>query len=68
MAKMNGHVYLTKAQIERMRRGRYVRIVREGKAIILGLKPSARKKKIAKLEAQLEATKAQLAAARKAAK
>ena len=38
MAKMNGHILLTSLQIKKLSKGEELRIAREGKIVLIGLK------------------------------
>lgn len=54
MAKMNGHIYFSKNQLNNMIKGKEVKFVREGKVIIAGLKGSHRRQTIQRLENRIE--------------
>lgn len=53
MAYMNGHIYFTKRQLERMLKGKDVIIFREGKKVAVGMKKIYKAEHIAKLQHKL---------------
>lgn len=54
MAAMNGHLYLSERQLNLILKGRDVKIKREGKPVVLGLKRGAKARKMESLANRIE--------------
>lgn len=58
--KSNGHIYLTEKQVEKIRRGKEIVILRDEKELILGLKLRTKKRQVLQIESQIAKLKARL--------